>query len=564
MLSKREDSFRGKFAEIIGNSTKNKRFQGIEVADVDVAFPVPLNREVDIVCFTDDRQPLVFIETKSLFKGSKDREIYSPFDKAVIGQVISYCYLYWKDNGIKTPFFITANPKRYAVFVTPENLEEYVNTKEIEKRNYGKVIKSGYLTKILHSLIDTNDLRLTESCIINIFDKIGEAKQENYVLRPKLSYAVISLFNDFIEELSKSIVPPLDTRLREAGYFTEREKLQLSEFSEHDTTRMARFFAYILMNKIIFYKVLELNYELPRLTTIRNSDIKKTIDIYFSYVKEKTGDFDPIFKTGVFDKVPIQINIYTRDLINNFISTMDSLDISNIGDLVGYAFEEVIPPSERHRLGQFYTPPAIAELICNWAIKNEGDLVLDPGAGSGTFISAAYRKLLKLKLGDSKSIAPDDVHISILSQLAAIDVNPFSLQLSAMGLAIKNVHASSNNVNAILEDYFNLRGNIKSFHNMKINIDGITSSTDISDFNRFDVIVGNPPYTRWNEIPNDTKDRIKVALKNILKEYKIRLSSIPTRSSQLPGIYVFWVMQSGQILREKGRSGFIISDLINI
>ena len=560
MFNRREDSFREKLATIIRSTIADRQFNGVRIAEVDVAFPLPLNREADIVCYSADRTPYVLIETKRLFKDSTHRETYSPFDKAIIGQVLSYCYLYWNYYGKKIPFFITANPKRYAVFVTPENLEEYVNSSEITRRNYEKVIKNNYLTKILQSLVDTDDLRLNESCIINIFEKIGEATKENFVFKPRLSYAVISLLNDFVDELSLFIAPLLKTKLEDKEYFSEEEKNKLNEFSELDVTRMARFFAYVLMNKIIFYKVLELNYELPRLNAIKDTKVKETLDNYFSYVRGKTGDFDPIFKTDIFDKIPLPVDKGTRYLINNFILTMDGLDISNMGDLVGYVFEEIIPPSERHKLGQFYTPGPIAELICNWAIKNEEDIVLDPGAGSGTFISAAYRRLLKLKIGDSNKIVSDDVHISILSQLAAIDVNPFSLQLCAMGLAIKNVHASSNNVNAILQNYFDVRGDTKSFSGLNMNLEGI-SSNDISEFNRFNVIVGNPPYTRWDEIPEIPKKRIRIALRSTLEKYGIKLATIPTRSSQLPGIYIFWIIHSAQLLRENGRAGFIISNM---
>jgi len=134
MFNRREDSFREKLATIIRSTIADRQFNGVRIAEVDVAFPLPLNREADIVCYSADRTPYVLIETKRLFKDSTHRETYSPFDKAIIGQVLSYCYLYWNYYGKKIPFFITANPKRYAVFVTPENLEEYVNSSEIRRR----------------------------------------------------------------------------------------------------------------------------------------------------------------------------------------------------------------------------------------------------------------------------------------------------------------------------------------------------------------------------------------------------------------------------------------------
>ena len=57
------------------------------------------------------------------------------------------------------------------------------------------------------------------------------------------------------------------------------------------------------------------------------------------------------------------------------------------------------PSEERHQLGQFYTPPPIAELIVRWSIRSGDDKVLDPGCGSGTFLLEAYKVLAEWKTG---------------------------------------------------------------------------------------------------------------------------------------------------------------------
>ena len=49
--------------------------------------------------------------------------------------------------------------------------------------------------------------------------------------------------------------------------------------------------------------------------------------------------------------------------INAFIEDMEHHRLEDLGsDIVGFIYEELIPAAERHALGQFYTPPAIAEL----------------------------------------------------------------------------------------------------------------------------------------------------------------------------------------------------------
>jgi len=53
---------------------------------------------------------------------------------------------------------------------------------------------------------------------------------------------------------------------------------------------------------------------------------------------------------------------------------------------VGYVYESLIPPKERHKLGQFYTPPPVVELIVRWAVRTADDK-FRRRTGSGAFIS---------------------------------------------------------------------------------------------------------------------------------------------------------------------------------
>ena len=45
--------------------------------------------------------------------------------------------------------------------------------------------------------------------------------------------------------------------------------------------------------------------------------------------------------------------------------------------------------ARRKSLGQFFTPPAIAELMCDWALAGEPRNLLDPAVGPGVLVRAA-------------------------------------------------------------------------------------------------------------------------------------------------------------------------------
>lgn len=50
--------------------------------------------------------------------------------------------------------------------------------------------------------------------------------------------------------------------------------------------------------------------------------------------------------------------------------------------------------------GAFYTPPAVADFLCRWAIRSAADRVLEPSCGDGVFMGAASRRFGDLQAGE--------------------------------------------------------------------------------------------------------------------------------------------------------------------
>ena len=241
------------------------------------------------------------------------------------------------------------------------------------------------------------------------------------------------------------------------------------------------------------------------------------------------------------------------------IELIDEYEIERFGDIVGYVYEDLIPAEERHALGEFYTPKPIAELIVKWCVRTPDDKVLDPGCGSGTFLVEAYKRLAELKLKRSFSkvrFVPRDVHEQILSQLVGVDINEFPVHLTTMNLAMRNPKAPSTELNVVPEDYFNIRPGHKRLKPYRVR--GVKGErlAEIS-FKDFDAVVGNPPYTRWTEIPEPTQGRILELYRDTISKYGLTPQVV--RGVE-PGIYTYWIVHSTQFLRDGGRLGMIISD----
>lgn len=378
----------------------------------------------------------------------------------------------------------------------------------------------------------------------------------------EIDWFFISRLRSFVDFLSKSL-----KSLIEKLAFDSATSKKIEDFSKKvggvTIEQLARETAYLLMNKIIFYKILERHYaDLPQLKPISAPDGKYFIGFlkgYFEKAIQVTGDFEPIFITEFYDDIPLPDVEYVWDEVNSFIEEMDTYRLEEIGsDVVGYIYEELIPDEERHRLGQFYTPPPIAELIVKWAVRNSEDVILDPAVGSGTFLVKAYKRLMELKSkGHKKPKKQADVrtiHKEILSQLYADDINPFPAHLTSMNLAMRNVQNPTSEMNIIVEDFFNLRSRMNVFTPYAV-------KTPRGDVRRhitiptFDAVVANPPYTRGVEITDKTLKSINRSIEKLLKKYKLS-SGIGKET----GIYVYFMIHALSFVKKNGRIGMIVSN----
>ena len=111
--------------------------------------------------------------------------------------------------------------------------------------------------------------------------------------------------------------------------------------------------------------------------------------------------------------------------------------------------------SKRKQLGQFYTSPEIADLMVELITQPKISKVLEPSFGNGVFIESLVSRGF------------DNIN--------GIELDPKNFQLAKK-------HTEANLINC---DFLS------------------TSKKD-----KYDVIIGNPPYVAWKNIAQDTKDLI--------------------------------------------------------
>ncbi|NAY82429.1 MAG: N-6 DNA methylase [Thaumarchaeota archaeon] len=590
MASRREVVVQDNLYVIIRDFVDKYKVSGVELT-VEREYPID-NKRADIVVLLKERIPILIIETKRKYveRGTyKTDPRITPFSRAVIGQALCYAALVKESLGLdRTPFFATANNDGVFVFSPIDDLGAFVDIDACRDGRYEDVIKPGRYGE-LSNKYRFRFYRLTESEVQNMIEDIANLWANTFAIPQRR----INLGNWFIEQLSSGFIETLlnpygvgdylrnelsrdsnyrsllDGRAKNYGYKNGLVDIVGQNLDRVDD--LARMMLYVLMNKIIFYKVLENQYrdlnQLKPFCKDVNYSTSKYLEVlnnnYFRKAVSVTQDFDPIFNTGLFDELRLPDDPEICKVIDDLVSLIDEVGAVGIGDVIGYIYEQLIPPEKRHEFGQFYTPPAVAKLIVKWSVRKPTDVVLDPGCGSGTFLLEAYSRLYELKTG--KTILKDrpskEINEVILKQLYGVDINPFPLQLSAMNLAMRNVRNPSSNMNLICKDYFTIT---PKFNQQPIVSSYVTVTASGMEHRQitipksFDAVIGNPPYTRWVEIPVDTQRAILWSLSQQFTNYNLKPA--PNLGKE-PGIYVYWIMHATKFLNEGGRLGMIISDM---
>jgi len=491
-----------------------------------------------VLPFVDGKHFLVIECKRKITKPSGIRTIrdFDVFGSNVLNQALNYAMR------LGTHAFATTDGSRFALFRTPESGEPFrIDT---------------------HRLLVQDPFKLEEKYVEEILTFLAKWHTGVPVRLVEIDWFFISRLRSFVDFLSKSFMPVVKRLVLDEAFSKKFEEFS-KRIGRVTGEQLARETAYLLMNKIIFYKILERHYEdLSKLKPISAPDGKYFVEYlkgYFAKAIELTGDFEPIFITEFYDEIPLPDLDYVFDEVNSFIEEMDTYQLEEIGsDVVGYIYEELIPDEERHRLGQFYTPPPIAELIVKWAVRSSKDVILDPAVGSGTFLIKAYQRLMELKVEQARKSGEHKdagaIHKEILSQSFADDINPFPAHLTAMNLAMRNVQYPTSEMNIIVEDFFNLRSkmNVLAPYVMKTPKGEIRRQLKIPPFN---VVVANPPYTRWVEIQDKTQKAINTSIGELLKKYKLSGGI-----SKETGIYVHFIMHAYEFLKKNGRLGMIVSN----
>jgi type I restriction-modification system DNA methylase subunit len=184
-----------------------------------------------------------------------------------------------------------------------------------------------------------------------------------------------------LENKFRSIVNSIPFNFNEKLTFNEQK--QLSSFSELtdipldslDTFRQLA--ALLILNRL-------------RFIALYGEGLLDSKTIYASY--QTTSDllkqtYSHIFIPSILDSISNQSSL----IISQSLLKFDQEFLNESTELLSSLYLEVLDQKFRRKMGQFWTPAYIAELMIELALKNNPRNLLDPCTGPGTFIHTLKR-----------------------------------------------------------------------------------------------------------------------------------------------------------------------------
>ena len=147
--------------------------------------------------------------------------------------------------------------------------------------------------------------------------------------------------------------------------------------------------------------------------------------------------------------------------------------------------------------------------------------ILEPAAGEGAFLNVILSKILNLAGNYQETI------ISALKNITVIEIDPLKVDI-----LLKNINNIFSNYGL---DYLYYKDYLRV----------ISADFLLFDFEKYDVIIGNPPYIRYDNIPMEQR---------VL--YKEKFSCFKNRCD----LYILFFEKALSLLKENGILTFICSD----
>ncbi len=194
------------------------------------------------------------------------------------------------------------------------------------------------------------------------------------------------------------------------------------------------------------------------------------------------------------------INKIIKNLLEYELVALDS-SFGELRDLFKNLYQQLVPEDVRKKLGEFFTPDWLAELLLD-EIGFTGELnksILDPTCGSGTFLVLAIKRVRDFAI--INSINNEKLFEAILNNVKGIDLNPLAVQATKANF----LFAISSLLAYRPKEGFNIPVYLADA--LQLNLE--ETSHPLQLIGKYDFVVGNPPWINIEGLAHEYRGCIK-------------------------------------------------------
>jgi methylase of polypeptide subunit release factors len=253
-------------------------------------------------------------------------------------------------------------------------------------------------------------------------------------------------------------------------------------------------------------------------------------------------DYEALYaEDAVLDELPIApaAEVALIALLDN----LNSRDWSRLdATVLGAVFENLIPVEERDLLGQYFTSPELADLIVAFCVDGSTSTVLDPACGTGEFLVRSYDRL--------KRTGAAQTHAERLEAIWGVDISHFPTELAVINLCRQDFTEPNNFPRVLTLDFFDFEaGDTHLFPAARV---GVGQQKVPVIVPRYDAVVGNPPYVRWQKL-DDLDPAYRSRVQRVALDANLGVK-------ELLDVYVLFFVHALDLTLPGGRVGFVTSN----
>jgi type I restriction-modification system DNA methylase subunit len=433
--------------------------------------------------------------------------------------------------------------------------------------------------------------RILDSELIPQFHRLAQSltsEYSEYVARKQHLEKRRALLNEHASHATLATIEGelrnLEGTSRAAIEFENRYRQWEREvYAPNDTTsvesRVARFAsetAYALLSRMLLIRIAEdkdilsqniSDGELARkVKTARAVNHAYKMVLQWAFTDAQNAVYKRLFQKAVYDWY-WEDDGELNDAVKKALWHLNQYNFADVQrDVFKYVYQHHMDKEERKRIGEYYTPDeVVCYILDRVGYTSDKDLrqlrLLDPATGSGTFLVEAVSRLKKLGHGMTDSEILRLVTGEAAGGVFGLDINPFAVYLTEANLLFQMIDLIQHTRRAVDEFQVHRTDSLEPPSQLLLTTDVLSvKKVDTVKAQRFDFVVGNPPYVRTRGLLDNEKRNLDQRLRDKFPDILTGRRALSTGQLDLYIVFmafgIDWLSHDESRL---GRLGFITS-----